>query len=632
MFIIHVTPVARSPLDRLTYFSSQEIPVGSIVKVPLRSKEVPALVLEREDARTIKAILRTSLYETKKIEPQKPVFIFSPEFVGAAEKTAAYFATSVGSLINSFVPAAILAAAQEEGKLAPPSSEVNEEKGFEKLVLQLPREERFEKYKTIVRSRLAQGESVLLCAPTVREVQYFKEYFRRGIESYTHVLESSQSKKKQVEAWNAALSESHPVLIIATPTFVSIPRSDVSMYIIEREMSSSYKQQSRPRADARILIENFARKRKASCVYGGTTVSLKTHKDLRDGLAVELEEYTRKLRSGAVVHIVDSKKARTAAKDSKKEFPVLSAETLTSLIQHKESGVSTFVFAARRGLATHTVCNDCATSVVCNRCKSPMVLHERQNSRDLLCHRCGSSRDAHETCTHCGSWNLVPLGIGVERVEQYIKKHVPNAKVIAIHSDATPTAKQAQIAADDFYANPGSILIGTEMALSYVTENVAYGVMSSIDSLLCVPDFRIEEKLFNIITTLRERIIGTLTIETTSVENSMLKHAKNGSIAEYITEELTLRSKLHYPPYTHIIQVSCSGSRDAIIEDMQKFVKLVQKYKPRVFGGFIPAQRGSQLHALIRVEASEWPVEELTNVLRSLPQSFEITIDPERSL
>ncbi|MAZ67486.1 hypothetical protein CL652_01810 [bacterium] len=631
MFIVHVTPIAKGGLDQLSYFSSQEIPVGAVVRVPLRNKEVPALVLEREDARTIKAILRTSIYETKKIATQDYLCIFSPEFVRAAQKTATYFATSIGSIMYSYVPAAILDAGKK-GEVTSPRFDRKAAEKFEKLVLQLPKRERLGKYKTIIRSNFAQGKSVFLCTSTVLEAHSLKEQYGRGIEQYTYVLESTQSKRVQVETWNNILNEEHPVLIIATPTFASIPRRDIAMFIIEREMSSSYKQQERPHADARILLDYIARETDSALVYAGTTVSLRVHKELRNGFATELEEHPRKLRSTNTLRIVDGKEARQGAKNAKRTFPSLSPKTMEVLTRCMEGGRNSFIFSARRGIASHTVCNDCASIIECHQCKSPMTLHEHRGSRNLLCHRCGTTRDAHETCTRCGSWNLVPLGIGIERVGQFIHSELPDCKTFVLSSDTAKTTRQAQKIVDAFYTTKGSVLIGTEMALPYLAGNICCAAMSSIDSLLCVPDFQIEEKIFGIIAAIREHVEEELIIETSTPENLMLRHAKSGSISEYVDEELQLRRKLHYPPYTTLVKITSQGPRHAVIEDMSKFVNLIEKYKPRVFGGFIRGKRGEYLHALVRISSEKWPDEALVHILNTLPKSFEINVNPERML
>lgn len=631
MFIVHVTPIVKSSLHKLSYFSPSELAVGTIVYVPLRNKEVPALVLATEDARTIKSILRTNLYETKKIREQSARSVLTAPFLRAAERTARHYATSTGSVVESFVPTAILTAA-DEGEIVAPKQESERHPAFEKLVLQLPRKERLEKYVHITRSNFAQKKSVFLCAPTIREARYIKEQCERGIEAYTYLIESSQSKKKQIETWNAILKEEHPVLVVGTPLFAGIPRNDFGHYILEHEMSSNYKHQKRPRADGRVLIEHLARETGCALVCAGTTVSLATHRSLQEGFATELEEHAKKLRSRASLYVVDSTTVREKARDKKHEFPALAPESIATLRTHAKKGERSFVFAARRGVASHTVCNDCSQTVECHHCGAPVVLHERGNTRYLLCHRCGAARDAHETCGACGSWNLTALGVGIERVESYVRKNLKDVPLFVLSSDTAQTPKQARDIVEEFYKTKGAILLGTELALSYLTEEVACSVMSSIDSLLSVPDFRIEEKVFGIIAMLLEVTRHSLHVETTNISNSMLKHAKSGSLSEYALEELKLRKQLHYPPYVHLVKVSCTGSRDEVIANMEKFVAMTKKYKPRVFGGFVPAQRGSTLHALLRLPTDAWPDKELVPLLESLPMSFTVDVNPEKVL
>ena len=632
MFIVHVTPIAKGGLEQLSYFSPQDFTVGSVIHVPLRKKEIPALVHKVEDARAIKALLKTNLYETRKIRKQKELHVFSSEFVRAAHATAEYYATSIGIVIQSYVPTAILKDAEESNPTKRKLRSI-EGKGFEKLSLQLSRKDRIEKYKTIIRSNFARGGSLFLCVPTVREARVlYEEYHKKGIEKYTFLLESSQSPKKQKETWNAILDETHPVLIIATPVFASIPRDDISMFILENEMSSAYKQQARPRADARILLEYLAQEMRSALVYAGTTVSLKVHKEMESGFVRELEEHTLKLRTSSKTHIIDAKTARTLAKERKKEFPVLTNESIEALKECSSNNEHSFVFAARRGIASHTVCNDCNTTVTCMHCKSPVVLHKRGESRELLCHRCGTSRDAHETCMQCNSWDLVPLGIGIERIEEYIRLHIPEAPLLVLTSDTATTPAKAKKITDSFYATEGAILIGTEMTLPYITKAVSCSVMSSIDSLLCIPDFRIEERIFAIIAAVKERSRKHVYIETSSVDNQMLKYAQTGSLSEYAQDELTLRKKMHYPPYTHLIKMTFNGTRALVIENMQKFVELTQEYNPRVFAGFIPRGPHLELHALIRTKTSSWPDVKLTSILKALPSSGSVDVDPERML
>ena len=630
MFIIHVTPLTKTTLHRLSYFSATQIPVGTLIHVPLRNKEIPALVIEQEDARAIKAALRTNLYETKKIRDQEATNIFTPQFIRAAHESAQHFATATGSIIQAFTPKAVLSTLTSD-TLPKPTTEPEKKEGYEHLVLQLPFKERVEKYKSFIRGTFAKEKSVFLVVPTVQDAEMLTRECSRGIEQYTFTLHSSLTKKKQLDIWAQALSEAHPVLIIATPVFASIPRADIGVYILEHELSSAYKQHTRPRADARVLFQRLARASESTFVSAGTMVSLHTQRKLREETAQTLEEHTRTLRSASSVEIIDLKEVRESSKKKKEEFPVLSPESIARIRACHEGGEKTFIFAARRGIATQTVCNDCQHVVSCHTCSGSLTLHERGTTRELLCHRCGHSRSANETCGSCGSWNLLPLGIGIERIDNFLRLQCRDIPLFVLSSDTAKTPKEARAIVDAFQSETGGVLVGTEMALPYVPE-ADCSIMSSIDSLLSIPDFRIEEKVFNIIAMLRERTKHSLIIETRDSSNHMLRHAKRGAIAEYVDEELQLRKQLSYPPYSHLIKVSRAGARTAIIKDMRTFIAKTEQFAPRVFSGFIPQNRGSVLHALIRVPCEEWPNTELTHILQSLPASFIVDINPERIL
>lgn len=630
MFIVHVTPLQKRGVATLTYFSVEELPVGSIVTVPIRKRDVRALVLECEDAHAIKAALRTNVFEMKKLPKQAPQRLCDDVFIRAARVTSDHFATSIGSLVEAYIPSAILA---DTTLTTIPPTASTPKNAYEKSALQLPISERIEKYRMLIRSNFARGSSTFICAPTTREARTLKATCNHeGISHYVFLLESSQTPKKQQSVWRAILNEDHPVVIIATPTFLSIPRSDIGMYIIDHESSASYKQQRAPYVDARILADNLARERASSLVLADTILSTRVHKDMQAGFVREVEGHARKLRAHNNVNLINTRDARTYAKENKEAFPIVTPEVIEALTRASQQGDRSCVFAPRRGIASSTVCNDCGASVRCSTCKASLTLHELRNGRQLLCHRCGAANDADIRCTTCDSWNLVPLGIGIERVVEYIRLYLPEAPIVVISSDATSTPKQARAAAKEFYETPGAILIGTEMALAYLTEPIALSVMCSIDSLMGIPDFRIEEKLFAIIAYLREHTQDELYIETTNTDNEMLTFAQEGLLQEYIEHELTLRKQLNYPPYAHLIQVSCVGTREKAIADMQTFVEHATDFSPRVFRGFIPRGRNLELRALIRVPTAQWPDKKLLTLLRSLPPSCTVTVNPDKVL
>ena len=95
----------------------------------------------------------------------------------------------------------------------------------------------------------------------------------RGIEKYVFVLSGKMPKKKIMEEWKKIAEEKHPVLIIATKSFLSLPRRDFGAIIMDQESSSAYKNQKKPYADARKAAEIISRKNPNTPHFRGRTYS-----------------------------------------------------------------------------------------------------------------------------------------------------------------------------------------------------------------------------------------------------------------------------------------------------------------------------------------------------------------------
>ncbi len=622
MYIVHVIPITRQVgLDSFSYFTFKDIPVGSVVNVPLRKKEVPALVLRREDAGAIRALLRTQQYVAKNIKDANPRKLLSQDFVAAATETSEHFITSVGNVLNSFVPTALLK--DTEAKYISALVSKNLSNTHEVLTIQTAKTERVNAYKTILRGALARGESAFLLVPTIKDTQEFKEFYAKGINKYVYTLHSSLSAKQQRETWHAILAEDHPVLIIATKGFVSIPRADIGVYIIESEGSDAYKEMMRPFVDVRILVEKLAKRTGAKLIYGDTLLTSSTQNKIATNNATELQPSSKRLRGCGKVSTVDMGEYTRKATEERKQYPILS-EKVAKVLQ-KSDGKHTFILAARRGIASQTVCQDCGTNVLCPRCSAPMSLHSNSSGRSFLCRTCGEAKDAKTLCTHCGGWQLKPLGIGIERIEAAAKE-ITKVKVLRIDSSIAKTPKKIQEIITDFYTSKSAILVGTTMALPYLDNTLQTSVIPSLDSLLAIPDFAAEERAFRTILTLAEKTKGEVIIQTRSPQNKMLADAKEAAIAKFVTRELELRKKLKYPPYTTFIKISVTGSKQYCIKEVKSLLAKLRPYEPRVFREFEPARAGKYtLHTLLRF-TDTWPDAKLLNLLYSLPRSFVVQI------
>ena len=644
MKLLKVIPIARGiSKESLSYFTGSDVTIGSVVKVPLRKKTIPAIVISVEDVADVKAEIKNADFETRKVEKIKSSALLSPEFMATVNKSALFFAATSGSILHSVVPKTIIEEAEEIKLNRPLTPSLSNEGGkknrvHEKLVIQCDDEERFATYKSLIREEFAKGYSVFFCLPTIQDIKKAHEKLSKGIEQYTFVLHGLLNKTEQIDLWNKAANEEHPSLIIATGTFLGIPRNDIGTIIVDKENARAYKSQSRPFTDIRIFAEFLAEKIKAKVVFGD--LLLRTETVWRHNEAELFEVAPLKFRSlttasARLINMKETPTLESVSESNKKEakFKLFSTELLDLIKDNQDNSDNLFIFVARRGLFPSTVCGDCGSLVRCNTCGAPTVLHKASTENFFLCHRCGEHRSAMEKCSNCQSWKLATLGIGIEAVEEELKERFPNVKIFRIDSDSASTHKKALDTMTKFYTSPGSILLGTEMALLYLKDMVANTAVVSIDSFFSLPDFRINEKVMNILLKIRSCTARNFLVQTRDIEQKILKYATMGNLADFYRDEIKEREMLSYPPFTVPIKITLQGDKRTVLAGMEQLQKDMTPYELDVFPAFIPMSKGKfSMHGLIKVKHGEWVDHALLNKLTSLSPQFTINVDPESLL
>ncbi|MFH1455086.1 MAG: primosomal protein N', partial [bacterium] len=573
--------------------------------------------------------------------------LLSKNFVDAAKDSANYYIGSIGSLLNSIIPKTLLENIDKIklGENSPENTHPSQiKKQFdgagkitrvEKFVIQSNNEDRYAQYKSIVREEFAKGFSVFFCLPTIQDIKKAKDSLHKGIEPYTFVLHSSMNKKEIIETVNKILEEKHPLLIIGTGGFLSIPKNNIGAIILDKENSRSYKTQTRPYIDIRKFAEIFASKINAKIIFGDLLLRTDTIWRQKNGELVELASLKFRSLTTSTQKIIDMRSVQQEDNeikkaDNKRIFRIIS-ETLERKIKDNiANNEHMFIFTGKRGLSPSTVCADCGNVVKCNSCGAHIVLHKSSTENFFLCHKCGERRSALEKCLHCGGWRLTTLGIGSELVEEKIRELYPKGNIYRIDADATPTHKKAQDTADKFYNSPLGILIGTEMALLYLTEKVENTAVVSIDSFFSIPDFRINERILNILLKIRSVTDKNFIIQTRDIAQKVFDYAVKGNLVDFYRDEIEDREKLNFPPFTVLIKISISGTKDGVLKHVENIQKMIEPHKIDIFPAFIPQVKGKYgVNGIIKISKDKWPDKDLCDKLKMLPMEILINVDPD---
>ncbi len=635
MKIVNVIPLAKGVFrEQLSYFTSRETPSGSIVSVPVRGRRISALVVSSKDVSEEKAAIKASSYTIKKVDFLSAKNFFLPEFIEAAHDAAEYFVATTGEIIRSFTPQAVLA---ESAKLKETPTMQPRRQSLktpilkkEKFILQLPDEERLSAYKSLIREEFARQSSVFFCLPTIQDIEVVVDSLERGIKEYTFVLHGALSKKEMVKLWNKITEEKHPVLIVATATFLSIPRADIRTIILDKENSRSYKTFSRPFIDIRTFVEILTEKIGIRLILGDILLRPETLWRQEQGEFQELAPLKFRSISTATQTIVDMKEYKKDTLHG--AFNVLSTELRELIEKTKHGNDHLFILAGRRGLSPITVCGDCGAIFTCTRCSSPMVLHKNTEERKnvFICHKCSSTVSAETRCKTCQSWRLTALGVGIEKVHEELMKDFPDIKIFRIDKDTTKNQKKAVEIRDQFYASPGSILLGTGMALHYLNKKVPTSAIVGIDSLFAIPDFRINEKIMNFLLLLREKTLKYFLIQTRNPDKKLFEYLTRGNLLDFYREEISERKTFGYPPFQMLIKITWSGKKAAAKDEIEKLSALLSGYEHITYPAFIQEVRGLyRMNTLIKLDRDRWVDKNLLEILRSIPPYFAVRIDPE---
>lgn len=635
MYVVRIMPIARGAFkDQLSFFSREALPEGVLVSAPLRGKATPGIVLTCEDAREEKLDLKNAGFALKKLGSAKPKKAFTDAFIAAARDTALFHAATDGAAFAALTMSAVLESATKLAEASSvPTSREDITPRADLLVLQAETEERVRTYRNLAREAFARGSSVLLIAPTIIEAERLKSELERGIEEHVILFTSDIPKKKLLEAWNRAAEDPAPLLAIGTGAALSLPRRTWDSIIVERESAASYRGRARPHLDLRRAAEYLARRLGCRFILADFPVRIETRYRVEAHEMDDLARPQARASGTAEIMIIDTRTKdgeRGTGAAKRRTFRTLSEKSLEQIRTEVAKGGRAVVFAARRGLAPLTVCNDCGTPVTDPSTGVPMVLHKTPEGNVFVSHRSGAMLSSGISCRTCGSWNLVTLGIGVDRVFDELKKSLPETPLILFTAETAPTHRAAKKLAESFYDSPGTVIVGTERMLPYLGEPVEAVAVASLDSLLSLSVWRAEERAASILFYLRAKAETACIVETRKPDSVVMKTFLSGNPADLYRADIAERERYFYPPFATFIGLAWRGALPAV----EKHSALVTESfaDTDLVGPLPPVAEGKGLwsaRAVMRLERAQWPDEALAARIKALPPSIEVVIDPD---
>ena len=112
------------------------------------------------------------------------------------------------------------------------------------------------------------------------------------------------------------------------------------------------------------------------------------------------------------------------------------------------------------------------------------------------------------------------------------------------------------------------MLLGTQMiAKGHHFPSVALAAVVDADAGLAQPDFRAEERTFQLLTQLAGRsgrdAPGRVLIQSFQPDSEAVRFAARHDVEGFLAAELERRRELGYPPFRHLVRIVASGPEQA---------------------------------------------------------------------
>src|SRR5471032_2599437 len=568
---------ARAVAREFTYEVDEGVGVGAIVRVPFGRSRARGIVVSLQDAAP----------EGVDVRPVESVIgEIPPSLVELALWIADYYGSTPARALALVAPDA----PKRRKEQAPPAERQALGGEAEPLELSVPQRVAIDRIVTAMdagagnlllygatgsgktevylqacAAALERGLGTLVLVPEIALAPQTVGRVRARFGDRVAILHSALTDAERRDE-RARIASGEARVVVGARSAIFAPLRGLGLIVVDEEHDSSYKQDSDPRYDARTVAAKRASLEGAVAVYGSATP--------RPESWAALERLELGGRIGAALPPVKVIDLRREA-----GYP-LSAPLLSALRVVAENRGKAILLLNRRGIAPALHCRACGTTIRCPNCDVALVLH---GDSDLRCHHCGFAQAAPSACPVCESPDLARLGAGTQKLERELARELPDLELIRLDADAVAKPEALAALLRRFSETPGSVLLGTQMvAKGHHFSGVELAAVIDADTGLGLPDFRAEERTFQLITQLAGRsgrdAPGQVLVQTFQPDARPIVHAARHDVERFLGEELERRRELGYPPFKHLVRIVVSGP------DPEQVLRALEELKAGIRG------------------------------------------------
>ena len=499
----------------------------------------------------VKEILNIGPSVTKKLLEQNVIFIIEEEVIPEIDTT-------------------IL---QNETKLSKYQKEIfdkivknyNTEKFNEYLLHGVTGSGKTEIYIKLVEETLKNGKDAIVLVPEIILTPQIERKFKKIFNENIAVIHSRLNTKEKYNEWKK-IKDGKVKICLGTRSAIFAPFENLGIIIIDEEHENSYKQTESPRYDAKDIAKKRGVYNKCTVVYSSATPSVDLYynfeKNNSSNLLTLTHRFNNNLPKISIVHTEDKEK-------------VIADELLFKIKEKIDKKEQVLLLMNKRGYTNFIRCFTCGHLYKCENCDISLNYHKHDNS--LRCHFCGYHKKISNIKKCCEHPELVSGNYGIQKVEEFLIRSIPGVRITRMDSDTTSRKGAYEKLLTDFKNHKSDILLGTQMISKGLDfPNITLVGVLSIDSMIAIPSFKANEKLFQLLVQTagragRSEKEGEVIFQT-NIASNILDYAIDHSYEKFYKYELNRRKLIDYPPFCKISFITIKGYDEVKTEQVAKMI------------------------------------------------------------
>jgi len=411
-----------------------------------------------------------------------------------------------------------------------------------------------EVYLKVIEQVLAEGKQAIVLIPEIALTYQTLLRFYRCFGDRVGYIHSKMAEGDRCRMIEKAKSGEISVMI-GPRSALFTPFSSLGLIVIDEEQEQSYHSESSPKYYADEVAVKRAEDSKAALILGSATPSVKSYYLAKQGV-YKLLTLTKRAKEGASlaeVSLVDMRKE--LASGNRSIFSKALKDAITDCLSKKQQAM---LFLNRRGYSGFVSCRNCGEVIKCPHCDISLTLHR---SGKMQCHYCGFEQPLPKTCPACESKYIAAFGTGTQKIEEFVKKEFPQARVMRMDADTTKGKDGYETILSAFSEGKADILVGTQMIVKgHDFGNVTLMGVLMADMSLGISEYSAAERTLQLLAQAagragRDRYPGKVIIQTYRPEHYALQYAAKQDYPAFFEEEMRYRKLFGYPPVWGLLKV-----------------------------------------------------------------------------